>query len=246
MSDPTREWERWGEIDPYFAVLTDERFRKNALTAEALHEFWRSGEDRVAHILERIRNRISPGFSPISVVDFGCGVGRIVLPLAKRFRNVYGVDVSKPMLAECGRNLTTQGLTNVTLLQKVDELPLDIDLIHSTLTFQHIRPQVGMKIAEVLIKKMSSRGIGIFHFLVGDSSSSARRAGMWLKTRVKPLHIVHSIISRKTYSDPLMEMNIYKIHDIARMILADGRSAVFSEFFSDGRLLHAEVFVYKR
>jgi hypothetical protein len=42
---------KFGKDDPYFGVLTAEKFRKKNLDRAALSEFFASGEDHVAHIL---------------------------------------------------------------------------------------------------------------------------------------------------------------------------------------------------
>ena len=48
-------------------------------------------------------------------LDFGCGVGRLVLPLARRYRTVVGIDISDAYIAEAVRNRDKHGLTNISL-----------------------------------------------------------------------------------------------------------------------------------
>ena len=44
MSTDT-EWENWGKKDPYFGVLTNEKFRSQKLSDESRIEFFESGQD---------------------------------------------------------------------------------------------------------------------------------------------------------------------------------------------------------
>lgn len=49
-----------------------------------------------------------------SVLDVGCGPGRIVVPMAKRAGRVTALDSSPKMLEYCMKNAEEAGLTNVT------------------------------------------------------------------------------------------------------------------------------------
>jgi len=91
-----RVWEELGEKDPLWAVLTDDSRKGNRWDAV---EFFARGrsfvdeiEGRMAHYGLELRGR--------NALDFGCGVGRITLPLATRFEEVVGVDISGPMITK--------------------------------------------------------------------------------------------------------------------------------------------------
>src|SRR5690348_8156867 len=109
------EWEAWGARDPYYGVITLPKFRSAALTPETRAEFFRSGHDHVAHVLATIRTHIDPAFAPQRVLDFGCGVGRVLIGLADIAPEIVGVDVSPSMLAEARRNCDEQGGSHVKL-----------------------------------------------------------------------------------------------------------------------------------
>ena len=83
----------------------DERARENALyyvdtgvgyDDPDSDEFWRRGEAVVAGMLDMAGVSIAPD---AAVADIGCGVGRLTRALARRARTVYGIDVSREMLA---------------------------------------------------------------------------------------------------------------------------------------------------
>jgi SAM-dependent methyltransferase len=48
-----------------------------------------------------------------TVLDIGCGPGRITVPMAQRARSVTSIDSSERMLRHCRRNAEEAGLTNV-------------------------------------------------------------------------------------------------------------------------------------
>ena len=85
-------WVKWGRQDPYFAVITNEKFRSANLTDAARKEFFDSGRYHANYVLDRCRRLIDPAFAPQRALDFGCGVGRVTLPLAEKVAAAeYGI-----------------------------------------------------------------------------------------------------------------------------------------------------------
>ena len=129
----------------------DERARENAEYYVAnstrdwdQREFFRSGEINVANEIMPDMHRICGGErSPLdlSVLEIGCGVGRMTKMLARIFGKVTAVDVSKEMIDRARVNL--QNLGNVALfLGDGATLPAIGDNTHdfafSFIVFQHI------------------------------------------------------------------------------------------------------------
>jgi SAM-dependent methyltransferase len=52
-----------------------------------------------------------------TVLDIGCGPGRISVPMAQRAKSVTSLDQSSKMLAHCKRNAEAAGVKNLKLLQ---------------------------------------------------------------------------------------------------------------------------------
>src|ERR1700719_4895750 len=159
-------WEEWGRRDPYFGVITDPKFRSAGLNENAKREFFESGESHVHGVLATIRKHIDPGFAPRTALDFGCGVGRLLMPFAKISQEVVGLDVSPSMLREAQRNCDEQGLQNVRLFRSDDALSTltgPFDLIHSCIVFQHIPVERGRALFEKLLQHLRSGGVGAIH-----------------------------------------------------------------------------------
>src|SRR4051794_32833874 len=100
MHDHAEQWERFGRVDPYYGVYSTDEFRRENLDDAALDRFFASGQEHVGRVLEAARRVAGPGFAPTSILDHGCGVGRLVVPFARGADRVVGVDVSPSMLAE--------------------------------------------------------------------------------------------------------------------------------------------------
>jgi 2-polyprenyl-3-methyl-5-hydroxy-6-metoxy-1,4-benzoquinol methylase len=88
-----RDWQKWGETDPYFGVMTGSEFRGDQI-AENLERFFETGRRDISETLAQIERFY--GDVPTSrALDFGCGVGRLVIPLSERFAETVGVDISE-------------------------------------------------------------------------------------------------------------------------------------------------------
>ncbi len=115
-ADQITEWngvlgEKWAELQAELDALT-RPFGKQALAAA----------------------RVAPGEA---VLDIGCGCGDTTFEIASQVGasgQVYGVDVSRPMLAVAGKRLKAKGLSQLTFAEadaSAAELPGDRDLLFS-------------------------------------------------------------------------------------------------------------------
>ena len=116
------EWEKYGAIDPYFAVVNHEAYRGTRLPAGARDQFFASGKEHVASVMADVRAHIDPAFAPRRGLDFGCGVGRLTIPLARVCGSIVGVDIAASMLAEARENGREFGITNMELRQSSADL----------------------------------------------------------------------------------------------------------------------------
>ncbi len=160
------EWSGLGEVDPYWSVLTDESYRGQAIGESQLRSFYESGY-ATAGTIDAFADRCGVTVAADwDCLEFGCGVGRVTIPLARRFRRVIAVDVSAGNLELCRRALAGEGLENVeTRLiaspQDVAALP-GYDFLFSTIVFQHNPPPVQRYLLEVLLSKIATPGGYLF------------------------------------------------------------------------------------
>lgn len=156
MRDTDGDWAAIGASEPYFGVLSAPEFLSTNLDDAARARFFASGDGDIAYIVGVIE-RMWPGFRPARAVDFGCGVGRLVLAMARIAGHVSGVDIAPAMLAEAARNAAAAGVTNVDFSADLPDGPLD--WINSHIVFQHIPPDQGFAVMERLLARLASGGI---------------------------------------------------------------------------------------
>jgi SAM-dependent methyltransferase len=234
-------WEEWGRLDPYFGVITDPRFRQSAINGDAQREFFASGGPYVQHVLTKIRKHINPEFVPRTVLDFGCGVGRLLGAFAAVAEDVVGIDVSKSMLQEASRNCSKHGLHNVRLLQSDDDLSQvtgTFDLVHSFIVFQHIPVERGRALFEKLLRHIRPGGVGAIH-LTYSKTGFADTHGV-APPELPSRKVAAPVTSNAT--DPEMQMNPYNLNSILFLMQCRGVKEFYVEFSDHGGELGAFLF----
>lgn len=247
MINTDLSWEEWGRRDPYFGVITNPKFRRTKLDDQALTEFFESGYRHVDYVMKMIHIYIDPGFRPNSVVDFGCGAGRLVVPFAQIAQQVVGLDVSRSMLDEAARNCTARGLGNVRLLLSDDELSGltgEYDLVHSFIVFQHIPRERGRVIFRRLLDLITPAGVGAIHILYGKQIY-AETFGMPPPPAVEKLTLPAQT-SLPPGADPEMQMNPYVLNEILFLVQSAGARRLHLEFTDHGGELGVFIFFLKQ
>ncbi len=216
-------WERLAR-DPYYAVLNVEEHRDARLTEEDRVRFARSGEEDMARTVGEIRRWIDPDFAPREAVDFGCGVGRLTMPIARIARRVTGVDISRTMLEEARRNCAAAGVTNARFLLseeffgQPDELPAAPDFVHAYIVFQHMVPRAGRWVTETLLDRLVAGGIGALHFTYARRAPALRRVVHRLRAVVPGLNALVNVIRRRPLGEPLIPMNAYDLGQLFSLL----------------------------
>lgn len=260
------EWEKWGRQDPYFGVITAERFRSDRLNDEALAEFFASGEHHVDGVLRSCRTYFGAEFAPKRILDFGCGVGRLVVSFAKGAEEVVGVDVSDAMLAEAARNCASRELHNVQLTQSDDQLSRvsgNFDLIHSAITLQHIDVTRGRRIVQRMLQLLAPGGVMAVQLTYAKAYHPATFGRAPLAQPQQPPLPPESHIRRLVRRlrgdsrmatgghggaagqsrDPQMLMNSYDLNEIAFVVQTAGVTGWHAEFTDHGGELGVFLFL---
>lgn len=196
-------WKHYGQIDPYFGVITKPEYHSWALTDDTRREFLRTGEQHVVALMRTLRE-INPGFFPARTIDFGCGVGRVTLPLARESASVLGVDVSPGMLAEAQRNAADSGVQNVRFSS---EITGRFDLVHAFMVLQHISPRRGKPIVRELLSRLDPGGMVMVQ-IPYDASA-------WLKVAFRLLRVdpvtkrLRNLVKGRALNYPALAMFCY-------------------------------------
>lgn len=224
-------WVRWGRADPYYAVITDPRFRRGALTDDARREFFASGEAHARWVLAMARARVRADFAPRRALDFGCGVGRVAIPLAAEVDAVVGVDVSPHMLEEAERNAAHLGCNRTTWVLSDDTLSRvegSFDLVHTCIVLQHIDIPRGRTLFRRMVELVAPGGVGALQVTYAKAAH-ADRFGQPPAVTTPRLPI-----TRLFSGDPEMQMNAYPLGELAFILQSAGIPSFSAEFTDHG------------
>jgi SAM-dependent methyltransferase len=214
-----QDWDDLAAREPYFAVLTEERFL-GKLDDERRRDFFATGEADIRQLLELLAER---GFEvvPGRALDFGCGVGRLTLPLARRFRSVTGVDVSPRMVEEAAKNLEVEGIASAAFVTRLDDLEGSFEFIVSLIVFQHIPVAEGIRQLRLLLRLLAPGGVAALHFTLGRPGSPLRRSARRLRAWSPALHRMLLRLERSPRDLPYMQMNTYDCREIEKVIASE-------------------------
>jgi SAM-dependent methyltransferase len=188
--DMERDWDARAQENAWFYIDSGH------WQSEA--EFAASGEAMLQSLILR-GLELSP---QSTVLEIGCGIGRLLKPLARRIREAHGVDVSSEMIQRARAYL--KGLNNV-YLHKTSGADLEglsdaqFDFCFSFVVFQHIPHKQTVFSYFEEVKRVLKAG-GIFRFQVdGRAWDSARQdsAGTWAGVVFSEEEIVAALHGRE-------------------------------------------------
>lgn len=129
------EWEKWGEIDPLYAVATWKDKQRGSEGAWTDKEFYELGrKDWALFEMQWKQYGIRSGYC----LEIGCGAGRMTTHLAKSFDHVTAVDVSQHQLDYATRHIQA-GNVSFKITDGIHLPPADntVDAVFSVHVFQH-------------------------------------------------------------------------------------------------------------
>jgi 2-polyprenyl-3-methyl-5-hydroxy-6-metoxy-1,4-benzoquinol methylase len=206
------DWEELARREPYFAVLTDEGLLGVEGNSVATAAFFETGEADIASLLGAITTLFGHDIPMTSVLDFGCGVGRLTLPLARRAAKVVACDVAPTMLLHARKNAEGAGIHNVTFVEsgELAGFPRDsFDFVCSLLVFQHIPPTIGYGFIRTLLSLLAPGGIAALHTTFERPGGRIRRLARAMRARSQFVHRVVGIARGDRLRLPYMQMNEY-------------------------------------
>lgn len=196
-------WTKFGETEPHWSVLTNPVFFQDTLQ-EHLDSFFAYGKVDIEIALNYLSRAGLPATGFDSVMDFGCGVGRLTAALAPHTREILGVDISPSHLREAAKSMELLSVTNAKFAQikTVDDI-LGLgtfDLVYSRLVLQHNPPPIIAAVYERLLGTLRPGGVAIVQ----------------IPTYLKGQKF--SVTDYLAGTAPTMEMNALPQHEIFRII----------------------------
>jgi SAM-dependent methyltransferase len=219
--NPADQWERFGREDPYYGVYSVDEFRGRTLDADRRERFFDSGEQHVDAVLAEARRLFDPDYTPARILDFGCGVGRLLIPFARRASRVIGVDVSPSMLEEARRNCAAAGVQGVEAVEPrtLETLAPEFDLVHSALVLQHVPVAEGERIVAKLAGLLRPGGVGVIHLPIGGRRS-LRLFNTVMKLPLAPNLL--NVLRGRPWAYPHMQMNVYDLSRVMQILHVSG------------------------
>jgi SAM-dependent methyltransferase len=156
-----KNWEVLGDTDPLFGVLSDPTRHGGKWDPES---FFASGQAHVEKLL-RILADTRASFQPGTCLDFGCGPGRLTIPLSESFRHTVGVDVARPMIRAARRFAPTAARCEFVVNRTPDLRQFrdaSFDVVHSCLVLQHIPPDIAVRYIAEFFRVSRPGGLGVF------------------------------------------------------------------------------------
>ncbi len=249
MDSNRRNWEKFGKKDPYYWVTTDSRYKDATFTRDVRETFFKSADDYLESVLKVIRRYLDPTFHPRRALDFGCGVGRITIPLARRCTAVCGVDVAESMIAEAEKNCRERSLSHVEFSSDLNGLPPGgepFDFVHSIYVFQHIRVKQGLHIVAQLIDLLKDNGAGMLHFTYHSQKTLKRRIIYWLCVHVPLFNSLNNIRKGRPFSAPMYEMNDYPLNILFRILRQKRCDHLYARYTRDSSYDGVMLFFQKK
>ena len=174
-----KEWNERTKMNPLFVIATDH--------SDTEEDFWNSGIGECDDILgintERFKKIIeNKETSKMNILEIGCGIGRILIPMSKFFGSVIGIDISSEMVL-----LGQKYVSHIPNCSIVENNGVDLsefsdnsfDFCYSFIVFQHIPEK---QIVENYIKEVSRilKSSCLFRFQVrGTISTKPNEITTW-------------------------------------------------------------------
>lgn len=159
------EWSVFGRDDPWWSVLTDHP-KGTELSMDKKSRFYETGRSVVDEHMQKIAAKRQLHFQ--NALDFGCGLGRISLAVARLFEHVTCVDHSLYHLKKARDETHMQ---NATLAQKIrfvlsgprleEHLQKhSYDLVISFIALQHSVTELQVIYVEQMCDMLGKGGLG--------------------------------------------------------------------------------------
>ena len=157
-------WRRLGEESPYHSVLASQATGPRGSDVEAFRASGRAEVEALMRTLERS----GPLPAHATLLEVGCGMGRMTIPLATRFERVVAMDISASHLAAARAYAEEAGVRNAEfrLLQSVDALAAGaFDIVLCFQVLQHNPPPVIARMLDRIFAALRPGGRALVHLV---------------------------------------------------------------------------------
>ena len=166
-----------------------------------------------------------------TVLDIGCGPGRMMIPVSKRVREVIGIDSSPAMVEICKNNIKHSGVTNATCFEADWEADVDYKKL----------PAV-----DIIIQARWSGGASSLK----KYREICRKFVVFIEWEKNPPRIARNLIFNECYSDSDMQkyeelqpfdLSAYTARNSEKQIKERKDDALRAELISEGIEMHSMI-----
>jgi SAM-dependent methyltransferase len=184
-----KNWESLGEMDPFWAVLSDNSKRFNNWN---LKEFFETGRKEGEYIWGKLENlNLKTG----RILDFGCGLGRLASFWLEHFDEYIACDISESMISQAKKINDSRA----KFFLNEDDLSIfpndHFDLIYSGIVLQHLPQKKFIKAYLLEFKRVLKPG-GVLVFQLPS----------WIpfKYRLQPIRRLYNFLKLFSFSDDFL------------------------------------------
>jgi 2-polyprenyl-3-methyl-5-hydroxy-6-metoxy-1,4-benzoquinol methylase len=178
--------------------INEDKYLKKNLDKNNIEAFYKTGKVIMAQIENTLRrcgewNTLNRN----NCMEYGCGVGRVTIQLAKEFEIVTALDISQGHLELAKKRMDALEIKNVKL-QRVDSLNIfeylpKYNFIFSIIVLQHNPPPIIARIIEYFFQLLENEGIVMFQVpvqMIGYSFSIENYIAKMNKTSTIEMHML--------------------------------------------------------
>lgn len=161
IDDVREAWESLAQRDPLWAILSSPEKKGGEWNRT---EFFQTGVAQIDQLMQTLQYH-EICVDTESVLDFGCGVGRLSQALLRHFDSVFGVDVA-PTMIRLAQELNKDPARCFYFLNQQEDLKLFRDrqfcFIYSIIVLQHLPPGLAYKYLAEFVRLLRPNGLLVF------------------------------------------------------------------------------------
>lgn len=171
------QWEKLGQKEPFWSVITHDIYRAEKLDESARKKFYDTGRDS-ADLIECFESRTGVPANRGTCIELGSGTGRVTRWLAAKFDRVLALDISPGNLKICEDMARALGLANIEC-QLVNGFDVfeglgEYDFFFSTIVLMHNPPPVQRFILDEMLARLRVGGEFLFQLQTHDFDLQSR------------------------------------------------------------------------
>ncbi|MFN0276210.1 MAG: methyltransferase domain-containing protein [Chitinophagales bacterium] len=159
------EWNEKANINPLYAIMSTQEFEnaeEKNISTEQVAKFYDAGKQIWDTNFQPALNKLSGG-KPLAVLEWGCGMGRLLLYAMQEKHLCTGVDISSKQLELLKIYFPIPQNPETILYSPLQPIPLpdeSFDFIYSHAVLQHIKSRQGLVfVIQEMIRLLKKDGI---------------------------------------------------------------------------------------